>query len=193
MSIITAKSESFTIYLTKGEQNEIKHATIYTRQRPLVSFTGDLSELHTFDGVTMLNACGELTQLVGLYYHGDIYPLSRKTLTDLVVKMVHLALDKGRAFRRNIYQFKLQKAGEEQIDTVFDDLGAMFKYDTGNITLCSDLTVKTTGSDKSYLAKQCVVIYHAVQARPKQLVKLPKKQRLVGQDPSRAPFFEWQS
>lgn len=193
MSTIIATSESFTIHLTKGEQNEIKQATIYTRQRPLVSLTGDLTELHTFDGVTLLNACGELTQLVGLYYHGDIYPLSRKTLTDLVVKMVHLALGKGRAFRRNVYQFKLQKAGVEQIDTIFDDLGAMFKYDTGNVTLCSDLTVKTTGKDKSFLEKQCVVIYHAVQARAKQFVKLPKSNRLVGKDANRKPFFEWQS
>jgi len=173
-----AKDGAMSIYGCIGKHGEVVTATIYSRERPIISITGDMHQIADFDGLMVFNPQGELTQLLGIYYHGDLYPLSRKLVCDAISRMVHLGCGKGRATRKNIYRLKLITKPEDDL-RISDGEVELFTLRMGNVLIARELDVSLFGKNKAYLKIQGRVIFEVLSRPSAKSITYSKKTRLV--------------
>lgn len=182
-----ASDKSFTIVGTVGKHGELTEATLYIRDRPLVSMSGDMHQLHNYDGLVVCNVADELTQILGLYYHGDIYPLSRKTLCDNLLRLIHLGMGKARGVRKNLYSLRRYESGDGTV-RITDGEVDLIRLHMGNILLHRDLEQTLLGKDKRYIKIQCRVIYEVLGRPTGPSVTYSKKARLVSKHTTMEPL-----
>lgn len=172
-----------------GRHGEIESGTLWHKDRPIVSTSADMHKIQEFDGLLLFNVQDELKQITGLYYHGDIWPLSRKTLADNFIRMAHLATQKSRGQRQNIFMLK-RYTGSDSIVRISDGEVDLCKVIHSNMILHSSLTSSTTGKNSNYLQTQFTII-NAVLARPKVgIIKYSKKLRLVSKHETFEPIHQ---
>jgi hypothetical protein len=182
-----ATDKSFVIKGTTGKHGELAKATLFIRDRAIVSVSGDMHKLHDYDGLVVCNVADELTQILGLYYHGDIYPLSRKTLCDNLLRLIHLGMGKGRGSRKNLYKLRRYESNDGMV-RITDGVVDLIRLHMGNILLHPDLEQTLLGKDKRYIKIQCRVI-HEVLGRPTGAsVVYSKKSRLVSKHENFKPL-----
>lgn len=175
------------IFGTVGKHGEVVEATIYKRDRPIVSIASDMHRLHDYDGLMAFNVQGELAQIAGLYYHGDIYPLSRKTLGELIVRMVHSAVCKGRAIRKNIFRLRSYTT-EDRITRINDGEVDLIRLHMGNVLLHRDLEQPAFGKDSTYMKTQCRIIVEVLNRKGKPAVVYSRKTRLESKHTDLTPL-----
>lgn len=174
-----AKDGTMSIYGCIGKHGEVVTATIYSRAKPIISVTGDMHKLAEFDGLVAINTQDELTQLLGIYYHGDIYPLSRKLVCDAIGHLIHLAVGKGRATRKNLYKLKPVSKPGSDVFSVSDGEIDLFKLRMGNVLIHQELEASLLGKDKTYLKIQGRVIIEVLSRPSAKTISYSKKVRLV--------------
>lgn len=183
----SASDKSFTIKGSVGKHGELTEATLFIRDRALVSMSGDMHRLHDYDGLMVCNVADELTQILGLYYHGDIYPLSRKTLCDNLLRLIHLGMGKGRGTRKNLYNLRRYDSGDDMVRITDGDVDLIRIY-MGNVLLHRDLEQTLMGKDKRYIKIQCRVIYEVLGRPSSPSVVYSKKARLVSKHAHMEPL-----
>lgn len=182
-----ATDKSFIIKGSLGKHGEVLKATLYAKTRAIASYCSDMHKLHEYDGLTVCNVAGELTQIFGIYYHGDIYPLSRKTLGDNFLRLLHMGVGKGRGTRKNIYSLKRYSA-PDGVDRVTDGEVDLVRVHLGNVILHRDLEQTMLGKDKQFIKTQCRVIYEILGRPTGPTVSYSKRTRLVGKDNALEPL-----
>lgn len=184
----SVKDGHFVLIGRVGKHGEIEKATLWHKSRPIVCLSADMHLVQDYDGLLLFNVQDELKQIVGLYYHGDIWPLSRKTLADNVIRMSHLATQKSRGQRQNIFMLK-RYTGSDGIVRISDGDIDLCKVIHANMILHSTLTASLTGKNSRYLETQFAIL-NAVLSRPKVgTVKFSKKLRLVSKHESLEPLY----
>lgn len=174
-----AKDGTMSIYGCVGKHGEVVAATIYSRQKPIISISGDMHMLADFDGLMVMNTQEELTQMLGIYYHGDIYPLSRKLVCDAISHLVHLGVGKGRSTRKNLYKLKLVVKPDSDVVSISDGEVDLFVLRMGNVLIHRELEASLLGKDKAYLKKQGRVIIEVLSRPNAKPIVYSKKVRLV--------------
>lgn len=172
-----AKDGAMSIYGCVGKHGEVESATIYSKERPILSLSSDMHRVQDFDGITVINTQGELTQLIGIYYHGDLYPLSRKLICDAIGRMIHLGTDKGRSSRKNLYKLKLNPGADTM--AVSDGEVDLFLLRMGNILIHRELESGLFGKDKTFLKIQGRVLIEVMTRPNVKSVVYSRKTRLV--------------
>lgn len=140
-----------------GKHGELTNASLYFGERPIVSLTGDMHKVREFDGLMAINVQGELSQLIGIYFHGNLYPYSWKTLADDIVRLIHKAVDKGRGVRVIIPSIKY--VDETEFNGSFPYLSSgvnkLFKGNRfGRQFVTGDLDNKALGEDRRFIEMQ---------------------------------------
>lgn len=162
-----------------GKHGEVLQATIYQKERPLLSLTGDFHKVADFDGIMIFNVQGELTQGLGIYYHGDLYPLSRKLVCDMISRLVHSAVGKGRSKRKNLYKLKVYyPLGQNEL-RISDGEIDLCRFFHGNVHVHRELECTLLGKDKNVLKIQMRVLVEVMKRPGAEPITYSKKLRLV--------------
>ena len=172
-----AKDGAMSIYGCVGKHGEVESATIYSKQRPILSLSGDMHQVQDFDGLSVINTQGELTQLIGIYYHGDLYPLSRKLICDAIGRMIHLGTTKGRGSRKNLYKLRLNPG--KDTTAISDGEVDLFLLRMGNVFIHRELESSLFGKDKTFLTIQGRVMIEVMSRPNAKPISYSKKTRLV--------------
>lgn len=182
-TIVSSVHKGFTLVGSVGKHGELLSASWYRGERCIVSLSGDMHHIDKFDGLWALNIQGELGQLVGVVLHGDVYPYTWKTLSDAVIKSLHLAVGKGRATRVLINSLVIRGSV-----VWWGDQRVFWKHNE-NVFLGEVLGDPLLGQDETVLRKQGAVLYNLLSQRAsKASIKFIHKARLVGKGALSTPW-----
>lgn len=177
-SEVKATVAGYTFVGEVGKHGEVVKGSWYLGKRALLSVQSDLSQVGKFDGLIALNTQGELSQLLGVIIHGDIFPFNWKTVADGLIKGIHSAVGRGRAVRKIISSVSLREEG------VLGGEDLLFGINLVNFSKGPGLSDPLLGIDDHFLMKQGRVLINALgKPSGKRNVKFLNKVRLVGQDP----------
>lgn len=180
---VSSTHQGFTLVGSVGKHGELLSASWYRGERCILSLSGDMHHVDNFDGLWAVNVQGELSQLVGVVLHGDVYPYVWKTLADAVIKFLHLAVGKGRGKYVIINSLLLRGEG-----VWCGDQRVFWKHHE-NVFVGEGLKDPLLGSDTYVLRKQGRVLYHLLTTRTeKPCIKFIHKARLVGKGISSTPW-----
>lgn len=145
-----------------GKHGELVKASIFFGERAIVSLTCDMYKVRDFDGLMAINTQGELSQLIGIYFHGNLYPYSWKTLADDIVRLIHKGVEKGRSARVIFSSLKYVDALPEKGIEVPYLLGGKTKVFRvnyfGSAFVDGELANKALGTDRRFIEKQGKII-----------------------------------
>lgn len=146
-----------------GKYGELEIGSLWVGERPVVSLTSDMGKVKDFDGLIAINTQGELAQLLGVYFHGEIYPYTWKLLADDLVKYIHLAVGKGCATRVIFNRVKcidLREGGYIEIGK--EKKGFCFDV-AGTLAPAGTLNNPALGSDTELLKVQGKVLFETIR------------------------------
>lgn len=155
-----------TLVGSVGKHGELTQASLYFGERPIVSLTSDMHKVREFDGLMAINTQGELSQLIGIYFHGNLYPYNWKTLADDIIRLIHKAVDKGRASRVIISSIKYVDETGFGGDFPYLKSGnnKLFKGNQFGLQfVAGELDNKALGEDRRFIERQGRVIFNQLR------------------------------
>lgn len=146
-----------------GKHGELEIGSLWVGERPVVSLTSNMEKVKDFDGLIAINTQDELAQLLGVYFHGEIYPYTWKTLADDLLKYIHLAVGKGRSTRVIFNRVKYVEFGDNRFIEVGKEKKG-FSLNRLNLVFPTDvLSNPLLGSDIKFLKKQGRILVNAIR------------------------------